>query len=144
MSRPIEEIKADIEEYKHRFVNSKLSDNGISPSSFCDAIQIFEKELKEALIESIPLDRLEEICNAERDGRCVVLPCKVGDKVQAAVNRPFNGHNLTIHGEVIEIQPVVRVRHSEIRYVDFIATDFEKTVFLTQELSEQTKEHENK
>ncbi len=24
----------------------------------------------------IPIDRLEEICNAERDGRCVVLPCK--------------------------------------------------------------------
>lgn len=27
------------------------------------------------------LDRLEEICTAERDGRCVVLPCKVGTRV---------------------------------------------------------------
>lgn len=32
-------------------------------------------------------DRLEEICNAERDGRCVVLPCKVGDTVY----EPFAG-----------------------------------------------------
>lgn len=28
---------------------------------------------------SIPIERVEEICVAERDGRCVVLPCKVGD-----------------------------------------------------------------
>ena len=33
------------------------------------------------------LDRLEEICQAERDGRCVVLPCKVGDTVY----EPFAG-----------------------------------------------------
>lgn len=32
-------------------------------------------------IEGIDLDRLEEICAAERDGRCVVRPCKVGDVV---------------------------------------------------------------
>lgn len=29
----------------------------------------------------IPLDRLIDICNAERDGRCVILPCKVQDAV---------------------------------------------------------------
>lgn len=29
-----------------------------------------------ALTASIPLDRLETICAAEKDGRCVVLPCK--------------------------------------------------------------------
>lgn len=30
----------------------------------------------------IGLDRLREICAAERDGRCVVIPCKVGDTVK--------------------------------------------------------------
>jgi hypothetical protein len=29
----------------------------------------------------IPLDRLEEICAAERDGRLIVPPCNVGDTV---------------------------------------------------------------
>ena len=32
-------------------------------------------------ISDIPLDRLEAICAAEKDGQCVVLPCKVGDTV---------------------------------------------------------------
>ena len=27
----------------------------------------------------IPVERIEEICDAERDGRLVVLPCKVGE-----------------------------------------------------------------
>ncbi|NLH00667.1 MAG: hypothetical protein GX488_01985 [Clostridiales bacterium] len=31
------------------------------------------------ITSGISLDRLREICDAERDGRCVVLPCKVGD-----------------------------------------------------------------
>lgn len=29
----------------------------------------------------IPLDRLRELVEADRDGRCVVLPCKIGDPV---------------------------------------------------------------
>lgn len=33
--------------------------------------------------EIVTLDRLEAICAAERDGRVVVLPCKVGDTVYA-------------------------------------------------------------
>ena len=31
--------------------------------------------------ERISLARLAEICTAEKDGRCVVLPCRVGDTV---------------------------------------------------------------
>ena len=31
--------------------------------------------------KGIPLDRLEAICAAERDGRLVALPCKEGDTV---------------------------------------------------------------
>ena len=34
-----------------------------------------------SLTAKIPLDRLREIAEAERDGRCVVLPCKLGDTV---------------------------------------------------------------
>jgi hypothetical protein len=34
-------------------------------------------EFYENITDSIPIDRLEEICQAEREGRCVVLPCKV-------------------------------------------------------------------
>ena len=33
------------------------------------------------MIREIPDDRLREMVEAERDGRCVVLPCKLHDKV---------------------------------------------------------------
>ena len=39
----------------------------------------FEDIYEDAEHINIPLDRLRELCAAERDGRCVVLPCKVGD-----------------------------------------------------------------
>lgn len=34
-----------------------------------------------SLTAKIPLDRLRELAEADREGRCVVLPCKVGDVV---------------------------------------------------------------
>lgn len=58
-----------------------------SPEMFAE---YFENEKKRALriseIEVIlgdnyDLDRLRELVEADRDGRCVVLPCKVGDTV---------------------------------------------------------------
>lgn len=70
--RTVEEIKKDIENYK---INKRPNDGS--------EIEVYalQKELCHTLIGKIPLDRLEEICNAEREGRCVVMPCKVGDKV---------------------------------------------------------------
>ena len=46
------------------------------------------------ITKNIPLDRLEAICAAEKDGRCVVLPCKVGDTVYKVdvdcINNPYH------------------------------------------------------
>lgn len=38
-------------------------------------------ELADSLTKGITTDRLDAICTAERDGKCLVLPCKVGDAV---------------------------------------------------------------
>lgn len=57
--RTIEEIKVDMQK----------------PCDYTDKCE-FEYELRNALIFDIPLDRLEEICNAESDGRLTVLPDK--------------------------------------------------------------------
>jgi hypothetical protein len=38
-------------------------------------------ELYDTITEGVSFARLEEICNAERDGRCVVMPRKVGETV---------------------------------------------------------------
>ena len=39
-----------------------------------------DRDSRAKAISGIKTSRLEEICNAEREGRCVILPCKVGDK----------------------------------------------------------------
>jgi len=51
-------------------------------------------------------DRLQEICNAERDGRCVILPCKVGDTVywadadgDEALELPLMGYWVTVFSD---------------------------------------------
>ena len=49
-----------------------------------DCISVLEERL--AMIEDIlddeyDLDRLKELVEADREGKCVVLPCRVGDKV---------------------------------------------------------------
>ena len=38
-------------------------------------------DIEDILGDDYDLDRLRELVQADRDGRCVVLPCKVGDKV---------------------------------------------------------------
>lgn len=42
----------------------------------CEFMQILK-----ILGDDYDLDRLRELVKADREGRCVVLPCKVGDKV---------------------------------------------------------------
>jgi len=60
--RTVEEIKADIASAKQPIWKRQ-----------------FENELYKALTSDIPIARLETICAAENDGRCVVLPCKPGN-----------------------------------------------------------------
>ena len=49
----------------------------------CNQRMTMREEVSErfSLTAKIPLDRLREIAEADRDGRVVVLPCKLGDKL---------------------------------------------------------------
>lgn len=38
-------------------------------------------QIEDILGDDYDLDRLRELVQADRDGRCVVLPCKIGDKI---------------------------------------------------------------
>jgi hypothetical protein len=86
------------------------------------------------ITSGISLDRLREICDAERDGRCVVLPCKVGETVRVNVG------GLDTPGQVMQVRHnqkhlklIINCNGMRVdRYVD----DFGKTVFLTREESE--------
>ena len=39
------------------------------------------KQIEDILVEDYDLDHLKELVEADKEGRCVVLPCKIGDTV---------------------------------------------------------------
>jgi len=93
---------------------------------------------RSAIPRGISDERLMEICNAERDGRCVVLPVKNGDKVYC-LQSYFNDAKMRSEKKV------------KCRTVDFVQSvpdlfecngviykfhDIGETVFLTREAAE--------
>ena len=79
--RTIEEIKADIEKAKHceKIRNKSRNICNNSPCKTCEFDTVSICRLNEELLETYK--------EAERDGRLVLLPCKVGDTVY----EPFAG-----------------------------------------------------
>lgn len=129
--RSVEEIKKDIA------VVAATLEPGWTNTDMCE----LEAELRLALTASIPIDRLEAICQAEREGRCVVLPCKEGDTVY------FDGKA----GVVVDVEKCtsIRVRHGDPEkclcagwdsvWKDFASDDFGRTVFLARAQAEAAK-----
>ena len=61
-----------------------------TPRRGTDSVSIFQTVDRLAAIEDIlgdeyDLDRLRELAQADREGRCVVLPCKIFDKVWGVI-----------------------------------------------------------
>ena len=91
-------------------------------------------EIKE--FNGLPVNRLRELAEADKDGRLVVLPCKVGDTVYFASL-----------GRIIEKQvfSIVAFSNSTRIYCGgtseyFRPEDIGKTVFLTSEEAEKALE----
>ena len=95
---------------------------------------IFKDEIKlydavKSIEGIVPFDRLLELADADRAGRLVVLPCKVGDHVWAdgreAVVENFFGYETEryLHAQF----------YDNMQYIDIPFTEIGKTVFLTNE-----------
>ena len=72
-------------QYQADFVDrlAAYEDTGLYPESV-EALKLsmMGKAISEITeFDGLPIDRLREIAEADKDGRCVVLPCKVGDTV---------------------------------------------------------------
>ena len=119
--------------------------------SFCERGTCTERRLWERLssIEDIlgddyDLDRLRELVEADREGRCVVLPCKVGDtiydislaeiKESKVVSISFSASELPYHVSIC----AENYRHAIT--LDIEIGDFGKTVFLTRKEAEAVLE----
>ena len=101
-------------------------------------------DIEDILGDNYDLDRLRELVEADRDGRCVVLPCKVGDTIY----KLFLGCSIKL-----KVERIVRWSngcwkvnaHTDRKYTDWKGfeidfSDFGKTVFLTREAAEAALE----
>ena len=64
-------------------------DTGLEPESV-EALKLsmIGKEISEITeFDGLPIDRLRELAEADKDGRVVVLPCKVGDRLYEVTGR---------------------------------------------------------
>ena len=91
-----------------------------------DDVQWCLSELRDILgiIGDMSVDHLREMVQADREGRCMVLPCKLGEKVWCLYRECFTNDRSIVVGESTFSYGMIH--------------DFGKTVFLTREEAEKS------
>ena len=113
MSRTIE---------KHEVMSANKMNAGIELLNMMAIVKI---------VDGIPTDELERIAKAYKDGRCIILPCKVGDTVWVLSD-----------GKAVECVMDDAMRFKAVKYNLEIKRHFngkigeQQTVFLTRESAE--------
>ena len=124
-------------QYQADFVDrlAAYEDTGLYPESVEELkLSMMGKAISEITeFEGLPIDRIRELAEADKDGRLVVLPCKVGDTVWR-IKRIFETYpdksKPYIEPDAFLLQDVFNIG---------------KTVFLTREEAEKAlKEMEGK
>ena len=147
-------IKEDFDctlcENLNKIVNTLAAyeDTGLEPEDI-DALQKRERGLVEMLVNVscgcvVPYTRLTELAQAEKDGRLMVLPCKVGDTVWtniAIVGDRYKSADRPYPVEVVfigmgEDKGFFHVQYSNGRVFPFDFDKFGKIVFLTRKEAE--------
>lgn len=114
------------------------------PDTGCSQRQVWErlKNIEDILCDNFDtydLSRIKELVEADREGRCVVMPCKIGETIYH------------IHGKTILPMQAKWVETNEkgwcvcgnyppMATFAFSFDDFGKTVFLTREAAEKALE----
>ena len=96
-------------------------------------------------LNNTPISRLVELAEADKDGRCVVLPCKVGDTVYI-LNRILGTDN-TVYDRICArkirgyggnaLNKVWLFASGDSYDLSIFPSEFGKTVFLTREEAEK-------
>lgn len=109
-------------------------DTGLTPEQCENAKTIIESAFSD---DTLKVERIRELLKADRDGRLVVLPCKVGD----TLFRVFAG-------EILE-HKVRNMRYLAIQgrwdidttpFCSYVESSIGKTIFLTHEQAERALE----
>lgn len=86
------------------------------------------------------VERMRELAEADKEGRLVVLPCKVGDRIYFSA---WFGTDPHIVRRITAPYFYAFDERSPISAAEFSLKDFGKTVFLTREEAEQALKEEN-
>lgn len=113
---------------------------------------VYANDVLSALLgESYDLDHLKQLIEANQDGRCVVSPCKVGDKLYTIRTIQDGSFTLEVYdsGEIRQISVNTDGTFFLVDYGHSLsANNFGKTVFKTREAAESAlkamKEREEK
>ena len=114
-------------------------DTGMMPEAFQSYV-VFLQDLIGDQKASEALDRFRQLVKADKDGRTVVLPCKVGDVVYG-----FHGSRTILPMVVKWVETNTTGWDVAAQYVSMTPkfyqfSDFGKTVFLTREEAEKALE----
>lgn len=106
-------------------------------------------ELRNSIGDDYDLDRLKELVQADREGKCVVLPCKIGSKLYRTSMRKMQVYEVSVSREyfhdsknnatLFAVQIFENGKKST-SYECFKEKDIGKTVFLTREEAEAALE----
>ena len=127
-------------QYQADFVDrlAAYEDTGLYPESV-EALKLsmMGKAISEITeFDGLPIDRLREIAEADKDGRCVVLQCKVGDTVWRIV-RDGEPHITRDEGRDMyfadDMTLCVELVGGRVTFTE----KFGKTVFLSREEAEK-------
>ena len=133
---------------------SQYEDSGLSPEEIETRIAWLTDQLTARLsgldtdvmkiVEGVSIGRIQEMVEADKDGRIVVLPCKVGDTIYK-IKAVFSYFTKPMEDRI----DFIKFYKDEIVYVctsgaKFSIGAFGKTVFLTREEAEKALGGENK
>ena len=90
------------------------SENCAKTADAIDKLLQNDAELK-SYRELGPIDRLQELAQADREGRCVVLPCKIGDTVYSIQHErvPDDEYRMSFHTEMRIISQKFGLIHAD-------------------------------
>lgn len=100
-------------------------------------------KIEDILGDEYDLDRLKELVQADKEGRCVLLPCKVGDKLYKISE---NGVKEVVVQSIVFMLShtvnhlTVHVANERGAMTEIETKDFGKTIFLTRKEAEASLE----
>ena len=121
-------------------------DTGLEPESVETLkLSMMGKAISEITeFDGLPIDRLRELAEADKDGRLEVLPCKVGDRLYEVTGRKtisvykVRAIRVELFGLFIELDIVEGFVWRSLSGIN--AREIGKTVFLTREKAEKALE----